>query len=120
IWALKCSSCTNRGRLDGPAVGIPPCPECGSHLRPDVVWFGESLDRNVMAKVYSELEQADVCMIIGTSVFVQPAASFPLVVKQLGGQLVEVNVERTPLTPAVDVHLSGMAGVMLPEVDSLL
>ncbi|MFW9944953.1 MAG: NAD-dependent deacetylase [Candidatus Sifarchaeia archaeon] len=120
LWALKCSSCTNRGRLDGPADGIPFCSECGSHLRPDVIWFGESLDRNVMANVYTELERADACLVIGTSAFVQPAASFPLVVKQMGGQLIEVNVERTPLTAVADVHLPGKAGVILPEIDSLL
>jgi NAD-dependent deacetylase len=120
LWALKCSSCTNRGRLEGPAAGIPSCPECGSHLRPDVVWFGESLDRNVMAEVYSVLQKADVCLVVGTSAFVQPAASFPLVVKQAGGRLLEVNVEKTPLTGVVDVHLSGKAGVILPKIDSLL
>ncbi|MFX1264997.1 MAG: NAD-dependent protein deacylase [Promethearchaeota archaeon] len=120
LWTLKCPSCTNRGRLDGPAEGIPLCHECGSHLRPDVVWFGESLDRNVMAEVYTELEQADVCLVIGTSAFVQPAASFPLIVKQMGGQLIEVNVGRTPLTAVADVHLLGKAGVILPEIDSLL
>jgi len=120
LWALKCSSCTNRGRLDGPADGIPSCPECGSHLRPDVVWFGESLDRNVMAKVYAELERADVCLVVGTSALIQPAASFPLVVKQMGGRLIEVNVETTPLTAVTDVHLSGKAGAILPKLDSLL
>jgi NAD-dependent deacetylase len=120
LWALKCSSCANRGRLDRPAEGIPSCPECGNDLRPDVVWFGESLDRNFMAEVYAELERADVCLVIGTSALIQPAASFPLVVKQAGGQLIEVNVEETPLTPAVDFRLSGEAGITLPKLNSLL
>jgi NAD-dependent deacetylase len=120
LWALKCTSCDYTGRLYSPAEGIPSCPECSSNLRPDVVWFGESLDSNVISKVYHELELADVCIVIGTSALVQPAASFPLVVKQRGGQLIEVNVERTPISRVVDFHLSGKAGEILPLLNSLL
>ncbi|TFG31148.1 NAD-dependent deacylase [Candidatus Thorarchaeota archaeon] len=120
LWALKCVSCEYRGRLDSPAMGIPVCPECSNNLRPDVVWFGESLNRHTLSNVYNELEQADVCLIIGTSALVQPAASFPLIVKQRGGKLIEMNIERTPLTSAVDFHISGKAGEILPQLDSLI
>ncbi len=120
LWALKCVSCDYKGRLDTPAEGIPPCPNCANNLRPDVVWFGESLDRDIISSVYHELEQADVCLVIGTSALVQPAASFPLVVKQRGGFIIEVNIERTPLTSAVDFHLLGKSGEILPQLDLLL
>jgi NAD-dependent deacetylase len=120
LWALKCVSCDYKGRLDAPAVGIPQCPDCNNNLRPDVVWFGESLNRDTISKVYDELEQADVCLVIGTSALVQPAASFPLIVKQRGGILIEVNIERTPLTSEVDYHLSGKSGEILPRLDKLL
>ncbi len=120
LWALKCVSCDYIGRLDVPAEGIPPCPKCDNNLRPDVVWFGESLDRDTISNVYQELEKADVCLVIGTSSLVQPAASFPLIVKQSGGLIIEVNIERTPLTSAVDYHLSGKAGEILPQLDLLL
>ena len=120
LWALKCVSCDYKGRLDAPADGIPPCPICENNLRPDVVWFGESLDRDTISNVYQELEKADVCLVIGTSSLVQPAASFPLIVKQRGGLIIEVNIERTPLTSAVDYHLTGKAGEILPQLDLLL
>jgi len=120
LWALRCVSCDYKGRLDAPAEGIPLCPICANNLRPDVVWFGESLDRDTISDVYHELEQADVCLVIGTSALVQPAASFPLIVKQRGGFIIEVNIERTPLTSAVDHHLSGKSGELLPQLDSLL
>ncbi|MFW9793943.1 MAG: NAD-dependent protein deacylase, partial [Candidatus Thorarchaeota archaeon] len=102
LWALKCISCNHTGRLSAPASGIPPCPQCESHLRPDVVWFGESLDPGIMEQVYTELNKADAILVIGTSALVYPAASFPLIVKQLGGKLVEINVEPTGLTSIVD------------------
>ena len=120
LWALKCVSCDYKSRLEAPADGIPICQECSNSLRPDVVWFGESLDRDVISNVYAELEKADVCLVIGTSALVQPAASFPLLVKQRGGLVVEINIEQTPLTSAVDYHLSGKSGEVLPELDKLL
>ncbi len=120
LWALKCTSCSYRGRLEAPAEGIPKCPQCNNILRPDVVWFGENLNRTVMVEVYAELEKADTCIVIGTSALVQPAASFPIIVKQHGGKLIEVNVETTPLTSVVDSHLEGKAGDILPQLDELL
>jgi NAD-dependent deacetylase len=120
LWALKCVSCDYRGRLDKPALGIPSCPHCSSNLRPDVVWFGESLDPIIMKRVYTELELTDVCIVIGTSALVQPAASFPIIVKQRGGKIIEVNIEQTMLTPVVDYHISGKAGEILPILDEFL
>ncbi len=120
LWAMKCTSCDHRDRLTSPAEGIPNCPRCGSHLRPDVVWFGEQLDPSIMNKVYTELEKADTIMVIGTSALVHPAASFPLVVRQRGGHIVEMNVEETPLTSYSSVHLSGKAGEVLPRLKALL
>ncbi|MFO7836586.1 MAG: NAD-dependent deacylase [Candidatus Thorarchaeota archaeon] len=120
IWAVKCTTCDYHSRLDEPADGVPLCQECGSILRPDVVWFGESLDGRIMNQVYLELEKADACLVIGTSGIVQPAASFPLMVKKSGGSVIEVNIERTPLTSVADLYLEGKAGSILPRLDSML
>lgn len=120
IWAVRCISCEYHGRLDKPAAGIPLCPLCNKYLRPDVVWFGETLSSTIMGKVYEELQQADVCIVIGTSALVQPAASFPLVVKQRQGKIIEVNIEQTFLTPIADYHLNGKAGRILPVLDELI
>ncbi len=120
LWAMKCTSCDHRDRLTSPAEGIPNCPQCGSYLRPDVVWFGEQLDPSIMNKVYNELEEADTIMVIGTSALVHPAASFPLVIRQQGGNIIEMNVEKTPLTSYSSVHLSGKAGEVLPRLNALL
>jgi NAD-dependent deacetylase len=120
IWAVKCTVCSYKGQLASPAKGIPKCPKCDSNLRPDVIWFGESLDNSIMSQVYNELEKADVCLVIGTSALVQPAASFPLIVKQHDGAIIEVNVEPTPLTSICDIHLRGKAGEILPKLHELI
>ncbi len=120
LWTLKCTKCTYQSRLSQPTQGIPLCPECQSNLRPDVVWFGESLPSSIMDQVFKELQTADIIVVVGTSALVQPAASFPLIVKQNGGQILEVNVETTPLTTSADIHLTGKAGEVLPQLDKLL
>ncbi|MFX1299820.1 MAG: NAD-dependent protein deacylase [Promethearchaeota archaeon] len=120
IWRVKCTACAYRTRLSEPTIGIPTCPDCGAHLRPDVVWFSESLPSILMDEVFSQLEQTDTILVVGTSALIQPSASFPFIVKRRGGHVLEVNVEATPLTPIVDVHLNDKAGVILPQINAFL
>ncbi len=119
IFKVKCTRCTYRAIIPAPPNGVPTCPDCESLLRPDVVWFGESLDQQVMDDVRDELNQSDVIIVIGTSGIVQPAASFPLIVKRWG-EVVEVNPEETPITVIADVHVAGKAGEALPQIDQLI
>ena len=56
--------------------------EKGSQLRPNVVWFGEDLDSNILNTAMELCEEADVMIIIGTSMQVQPAASLPFLIKE--------------------------------------
>ena len=95
---------------------VPTCPNCGSKLRPDVVWFGEMLPRN---ELETALEAARTCQVffsIGTSGLVQPAASLALLAGQHGAMVVEINTEATPLTDSVAYFLQGRSGTVLPEL----
>ena len=57
---------------------------------------------------------ASLVLLVGTSSLVHPAASLPLVALQAGAFVAEINPERTPLSSAVNEHLAGPAGVVLP------
>jgi NAD-dependent deacetylase len=94
----------------------PRCPRCYKHLRPDVVWFGEPLPETSFMKAVEIAENCDVFFSIGTSAFVQPAASLPLYARRQDAILVEINMEQTPLTPLVDYALWGQAGDILPRI----
>ncbi len=111
IWRVRC---VREGKIfelfDVPLKEIPPQCECGSILRPDVVWFGESLDPEVMSIAHNAVRNCDFMMVVGTSAVVQPAASFPLVAKQNGAYVVEINAEKTPISGMVDESLIGRAG----------
>ena len=84
--------------------------------RPDVVLFGEMLDSDLLARAQSLAARADLCLVIGTSAVVHPAAGIPQATLQGGGGIVEVNTERTELTGAATVALRGEAGVVLPAL----
>ena len=61
-----------------PVSDLPRCQagNCGGLLRPHVVWFGEQLDEKVMDAAHEELESCDLCLLVGTSSVVYPAAMF--------------------------------------------
>ena len=92
----------------------PPCPRCGAPLRPDVVWFGEMLPRDVLEAAAQAATECDVFFSIGTSSLVEPAASLARVALQSGAAVIEVNPTVTPLTSQATFVLTGPAGKMLP------
>jgi NAD-dependent deacetylase len=82
-------------------------------MRPGVVWFGESLPEQAWSDAAAAASAADAMLVVGTSALVQPAASLPLLARQKGAFLVEINPERTPLSDVVDLVLTGKAGDVL-------
>ena len=94
---------------------LPPrCPECGSLLRPNVVWFGENLPADALETAVHAARSCDVFLSIGTSALVHPAASLPLLAVENSAFLIEINPQPTPLSRWADVTLSGAAGEVLP------
>ncbi len=98
----------------------PPCPNCGSPLRPDVVWFGEALPTGPMESAVEASRNCDVFLSVGTSGVVYPAASLPYQAASAGAALVEINLEETPLTGEVNYFLAGGSGVVLPALVGLV
>lgn len=117
LWSMRCTREGTRfvdRRV--PLEEIPPrCEQCGELLRPDVVWFGEMLDPEVLHAARDASVQARTVIVVGTSALVQPAASLPLIAKQNGARLIEVNPDETPLSDYADEVLRGPAAVELPK-----
>ena len=95
---------------------LPACPRCGAMLRPDVVWFGEALDAGVLHAAFDAATRADVCLVVGTSAVVQPAASIATAAGDAGARVIEVNPEPTALTPYADVSLRATAVEAVPAI----
>ncbi len=96
---------------------VPPqCPDCGGLLRPDVVWFEESLPEREMQMAATASTTCEVFLSIGTSTVVYPAAALPAEALRAGATVVEINPQPTPLTARAHFALAGAAGVVLPEL----
>jgi len=117
IQHVKCSLCGQQAEEWEEADGdVPRCEICDGLLRPDVVWFGESLPRAALESAVEAARGCQVFFSIGTSGLVQPAASLAYAARNRGAVLVEVNAEPTPLTVKVDFPLHGKSGEILPEL----
>jgi NAD-dependent deacetylase len=98
--------------IDSIPEKLPECPECGSLLRPGVVWFGESLNPEVLTSAFGEAEKSDLILVVGTSAVVQPAASIPLITKRRGGKIIEINPNETPLSYESDLSIRNSAAIL--------
>lgn len=117
LWKVRCTRCRkitlDRSSNMGP---LPKCEECGGLLRPDVVWFGESLDPDLLDRSIDASKDCQVMLVIGTSSVVQPAASLAFQAKNGGAILAEINLEETPHSHFMDYTLLGKAGEIVPKL----
>ena len=123
---VQCLDCGNReprsevqARLE---VEMPPrCKVCGGvFLKPTVVLFGEAMPQAAIQEAFALARQADVMLVVGTSLVVYPAADIPLVAVRAGAKLVVVNAEPTPFDELAEVVIRGKSGEVLPEIVKLI
>jgi len=95
---------------------IPTCPNCGSLLRPDVVWFGEQLPAKELQLAVEAARNCDLFFSIGTSAAVHPAASLIPEAKKWGARVVEINIRPSELANLADFLLVGRSGQILPNL----
>lgn len=116
------SKCSKDGRVfeEIPESNFPPKCECGAYLRPDVVWFGESLPPHAVKLAFDFAMECETMLVVGTSGVVQPAASLPSIVKRHRGWVLEINVEPTPITHLADESIFGRAGEVLPKIVEMI
>ena len=114
IWRARCVVC--RLVHDIPREGARPeaCRDCGNAVRPDVVLFGEMLPPGAFEFAAQRAATCEVCLVIGTSALVYPAASLPDMAKLAGAFVCEINPEPTPLSDLCDATIHGKAGEVLP------
>ena len=114
----KCMDCHKRyetHRID--LTQIPPRCSCDGILRPEAVLFGELIPQEALWRSRQVAQDCDVMLVIGTSAVVQPAALMPVVAKDSGAKVIEINPERTPLTDDIsDYLISGPAGDVMNRI----
>ena len=95
---------------------VPTCSKCQSLIRPDVVWFGEALPVDALKQSQKLAANCQVFLSIGTSGLVEPAASLPFLARENGAWVIEINKNKTPLTPYAHEFIEESAEMLLPEI----
>jgi len=118
IWRMRCTGCARTlENRQTPLPELPPaCGNCGELLRPDIVWFGESLPPGVLDKAFIAARESDLFLVVGTAGVVEPAASLARLAKANGAFVVEINPDETALSEECDISLRGKSGETLPRL----
>ena len=97
-----------------------PCDACGGLLKPATVSFGQSMPVAAMRRAQEWSEAAGVFIVVGSSLVVQPAATFPAIAKQNGALLAIINRDETPLDAVADYSFRGAIGEFFTTLNPLL
>ncbi len=121
IFRDKCFDCNTPIEAVSPATKeISRCTSCGGLARPDVVWFGEILHSDNLSMALDAAHNCSLFLSIGTSSAVQPAASIPVIARENGAVLVEINPKPTPITRFADYVLQCYSGEILPQLLNMM
>ena len=107
LEALK-AEFVREGRID-------PCPSCGGIIKAATISFGQAMPVDAMARAEAAVRDCDLCLTLGSSLAVFPAAAFPEQAVALGASLIIINREETPLDPLADLRLGSEIGPTLGE-----
>lgn len=107
-------NCGKSVSWDEPPSKVPVYCECGSYQRPSVVWFGEALNLDNFDRIDDILRRVDLLLLIGTSGYVMPVASFPSVAKHYGAKIVDFNVQTTLYDSISDLYIEAPAEQSVP------
>ncbi|MBC8647901.1 MAG: NAD-dependent deacylase [Thermoanaerobaculia bacterium] len=125
LWDVSCwNSCRGappRWRDETvPFAELPPrCPHCGGWVRPGVVWFGEPIDAEVLRDSADALD-CDVCLVVGTSSVVYPAAGLAGEARRRGSFVAVLNPDADAGAEDADLVLAGRAEEVLDELEMAL
>ena len=120
IITIKCTVCNFKDKITKRFSEIPPLCKCGNILRPDVVWFGEQLPKDVWGEAMMQASLCDVMVVAGTSLSVSPANMLPVYAKQNRALLIEVNPEETLMSNGMDLSIRSTSAKALPELLSVI
>jgi NAD-dependent deacetylase len=123
VTCLKCQKAFEPASVYehlGEHFTAPTCDACGGLLKSANVSFGQQMPADAMKRAQAWSEQAEVFIVIGSSLQVQPAASFPVVAKRCGSLLAIINRDETPLNNLADFFYHGGIGEFFGKLSPLL
>lgn len=112
---VSCVSCRSKFNSVAYLRNEFKCDKCGGFLRPDIVLFGEMLPSDELDKAYDLAENADLFIVLGSSLSVSPANSLVSAAKSNGAKVVIVNFQSTPYDRIADVVINDRSIVQVMD-----
>lgn len=122
---VKCINCNleyDRELVHQRVIGgdaAPSCDDCGGPLKPATISFGQAMPEEETAEAFAAALQADLMIVVGTSLAVYPAAALPHEALRAGAQLIIVNREPTSLDSAATVVMHAPAAETMTSIIGL-
>lgn len=121
LFAPRCFDCSSAYQFTAApkhtveqAITPPQCSSCSGHIRPGVVWFGESLPETEFKAAFEAVQNCDLLLSVGTSGMVYPAAQLPEIAAQNNATVVHINPQKMSAITRHGYSLQGAAGEILP------
>ena len=123
VSCLSCGKKYDRGLIQDrlqSGVKVPHCDDCSGILKPDTVSFGQSMPEDKMAKAYRLAEECDLCVVLGSSLVVYPAAYIPIHALDRGAKLMIINRDETGLDSKAALVIHDSIGKVFGEMVDLV
>jgi NAD-dependent deacetylase len=109
VSCLSCGAIYERERIEeriSEGEQLPTCDKCSGILKPATISFGQAMPEEKMRESFLFAGQCDLCIVLGSSLVVYPAASIPESAVDSGAQLIIINREKTPLDHKADIVIN--------------
>ena len=117
VYRNYCMKCNKFYDLKELTPGVVPYCTCGGMIKPDVVLYEEGLDSNTITGAIRSISEADMLIIVGTSLRVYPAAGF--INYYRGNKLVVLNMEKTPFDNGANLAIYGDVVEVVKKLEEL-
>lgn len=108
FYSFHCHSCRKNHEREAYFSGETKC-DCGGTVRPGIVLFGEQLPQDTFQRAEVMSRNADLFIVLGSSLTVSPANMFPLLAKESGAKLVIINRDPTDFDTHADVTIQELS-----------
>jgi NAD+-dependent protein deacetylase sirtuin 4 len=95
---------------------IPPCPDCGGDLKPEIVFFGDNVPKDRILKIVRMINESDGVLVLGSSLTVFSGYRIVLQAKEVGLPVAIVCIGKTRADDKVDLKISAKCGDIMPHL----
>jgi NAD-dependent deacetylase len=121
-FSVSCLNCGRKYERDliedrlRSGIKVPYCDDCSGILKPDTISFGQAMPQDKVQESLRLARECDLCVVLGSSLVVYPAASIPAYALEHGAKLLIINRDETPLDQTADLVIHESAGQVLPKI----